>query len=57
MRALCDIKSGLEETIVDTLNAGEVVSLKSDELGTAHTGVEAIGGDTSAGKAMLKGEI
>lgn len=57
MRAVCDIKSGIEETIVDTLNAGEVVSLSSDEVGTAHTGVEADVGDTPAGKAMLKGEM
>lgn len=54
---LRDIKSGLEDTMRDTLNAGEDVSLDSDENGTTCTGVEAYLGDTSAGKAMFKGEM
>lgn len=40
----------------ETLNAGEDVSKDSDETGTTCTGVEAKEGDTSAGKAIFKGE-
>lgn len=54
---VCDIKSGVEETICDTLNTLDEASVDSDEWGTACTGVEACDGDTSAGKAILKGEI
>lgn len=39
------------------MNAGEDVAVNSDECGTTCTGVEAEVGDTSAGKAILKGEI